>query len=286
MRSNEPAITACFLKKIFWTFVSFLHHNDGADPRFCSVGSMVDYVSGAFMVFGLILILANLRKRASWYALGGFIFGVAANALAIQGPNPDPNYINGQRYFIVLPFLFFMVAYALDWLFNLFSPLSSRLKITGSFLLGILCAGALLWNINIYYVSFRDFKTYGDTYWAPLGFNHIRVAEFLNANYPRCHILLDPEYNSSTVQILTRDRTQYLVVKPLPLPLNYKIDKNVLIVFRPGDFDEASIRKTYPNAIWGEVKDSGNGILVKTVEVSKADIEALEDVKQLATTLP
>ena len=203
-----------------------------------------------------------------------------------QGPNPDPNYINGQRYFIVLPFLFFMVAYALDWLLNLFSPLTTRLKITGGILLGALCAGALLWNINIYYFSFQDFKTYGDTYWAPLGFNHIRVAEYLEANYPRCHILLDPEYNSSTVQLLTRDQVKYLAVNPLILPLDYKVDKNVIMVFRPGDFDENRIRQTYPNAVWGEVKDSGNGILVKTVEVSKTDIDALQNGKQPTMSLP
>ena len=72
-------------KKTFWTFVSFLHHNDGADPRFCSVGPMVDYISSALMFFGLILVLTHLKRRVSWYALGGFIFGVAANALAIAG---------------------------------------------------------------------------------------------------------------------------------------------------------------------------------------------------------
>ena len=270
-------------KRFFWTFTSFVYPAESYDQRFGLDNTPeLDPLTGFLLYFGLFLTLLKPGKMLSWLAIIGFALGSVANAFAIQGPNPEPFYINPMRFFLIIPFLFFMGARTIDWIFNLFARTGKKTKLLLNFVLMVALIFSIFWNSRVFYVQFHK----DQSGWAGRGFNHIKVADFLNANYPRCHILLDPEYDSSTVRILTQDKVKYLSTSSFQLPLNYKIDKNVMIVFKPGDFDENRIRQTYPNAIWGEVKDDWNDVVVKTVEISKADIEALQNGNPSATALP
>ncbi len=268
------------LKRFFWTFLSFLNHNEGIDPRFCANASQLDPVSGGLMVFGLLLALAHWRRRACWYALGGLFFGLVANTFAIQGPNPDPSFVNGQRYFVVFPFLFFMAAWTLDRVAGVFPDFNPAMKRTGKGLLALLVAFALIWNIYIYYFSFRNFKVEGPNYWDALGFNHIQVADYLRTQCPRCHALMEIEYSSSTVYVLTHDLFTFNRLGDyFPVPIRQKITKNVLFVIPPSEYPELQekLRQTYPKAVWGSLKDPKDNVNVLTVEVPKEDIQAKQE---------
>jgi hypothetical protein len=279
---NEIARTgniALIPEKFFWTILSFFHRSDAFDPRFCAPGPMIDPFSGWLIAIGMLLAAIHWKKRTSWFALGGLFFGLVTNALAIQGPNPNVQYVNGQRYFVVVPFLFFTASWAMDWFLSFLYPLKSGIKRGGMVLLGLVVAGAVYWNSVIYYSSFRDFQKYGDTYWNSLGFNHIQVADFINANYPRCHILVDWQYNSSTVQVITRPRMDLKVIDDkIKIPIDYQVTKNLLMIFIPNDFPnlEAEIRKVYPRAVWGSLKSPQGSVNVMTVEISQEDIKALQ----------
>jgi hypothetical protein len=259
------------LKRVFWTFTSFTYPGQTFDERFdLHNNPELDPLTGSLFYFGLLLAFLGFRRRWSWQVIVGFALGCAANAMAIQGPNPDTTYINPMRFFLVIPFLFLMGAQAIDWLFSLFLPVRKKFLVIQTLILVAAMGFSLFWNSRLFYVKFHQ----SITGWAYMGFNHIRVAELMNSNYPRCHIILDADFDSSTVQVLTHNLSKYTPLRSLALPLPYKADKNILIVFRPGNFDEAKLRQTYPNGVWGELRDPWNGIIVKTVEISMVDISA------------
>ncbi len=271
---------ALIFKRMAWTFLSFLNRNDGLDPRFCANAPQLDPVSGSLMAFGLLWAVLHWRQRACWISLGGLFFGIVANAFAIQGPNPDPTSVNGQRYFLVVPFLFFVAAWTLDRVIGIFSALTLAMKRTGKMLLTLLVTAALVWNIFTYYFSFRNFKAEGPNYWDLLGFNHIQVAEYLRTQCPRCHALLDFVYSSSTVYVLTHDLFTFNQMGDhFEVPIRKNVSKNVLFIIPPWEYPELQekLHQVYPRAIWGSIKNPRNGIDVLTVEVSKEDIQASQE---------
>ncbi|HJT24727.1 MAG TPA: glycosyltransferase family 39 protein [bacterium] len=257
-------------KRLFWTFTSFSNPAQTFDERFDMHNNpLLDPLTSLLFYFGLLLAFLNLGKRWSHQALIGLALGFSANAFAIQGPNPDTTYINAMRFFLTIPFPFLMGAQAIDWFSGLWTLPRKK-----AWILPAVLAGAMVfsfaWNARLFYDKFH----HSMTGWAYMGFNHIRVAETMNENSPRCAIILDSDFDSSTVQVLTHNRTPYTAVKSLPLPLPYKADKDVLVIFRPGNFDETKLRQTYPNAVWKDVKDEWNGVIVKTVEITPAEIES------------
>lgn len=266
-------------KRFAWTFLSFLHHNAAIDYRFCNLGPQLDYFCGALMVFGLALALLHWRKRASWMAFGGLLFGLAANAMALQGVHSDPtySYINGQRYFIVVPFLFFLAAWALDWFFSVFSGLSLPLRRVGGMVLAILIAVAVVWNVDTYYFGFRDLKRAGDTYWGSMGFDNLNVGEFVRSTRGRFHILLDNQYYAAPLLVMTHGLSPINNLGAgCDIPLRKKVNKDVLLVILPRNYAnlQKEIHEVYPRAVWGSVQNPLRSNDALTIEISKEDIEA------------
>lgn len=265
----------------FWTLMSFAYPAESYDERFnLHHNPEMDPVTGLLLYFGLLVALLSPLKRWSWQALIGFLLGATANAFAIQGPDPEPIYINCMRFFLITPFLFFLGGRAIDWFSGLFMGSGKKSQAIQIIVLLAAMFFSVFWNSRIFYDQFHHSRSG----WAFLGFNHIAVADYLKSQYPRCHILLDYQFDSSTVQVLTLDKVRYTIVNPLRLPLNYKVDKNVMLVFIPGDFDENLIRKTYPNAVWDKVGDEWGDTIVKTAEIPKADVEALQEGQPPPTT--
>jgi hypothetical protein len=272
-----------FIEKWAWTFLSFLHYNHGFDLRFCAKAPMIDPVSGLLFVFGLLLALCHPKLRVTWLLLSGLLFGMMANALAIQGQNPDATYVNGQRYFIVVPFLFLSCAWTLDWVFQRFAGLAGRGRALGLLLLGGGAILSLAWNSHFYYRSFRDFKK-TDAYWGCLGFNHIDVAEYLNLHCPRHHAIVDGEYVSSVVEVLTRMNFPINPLDPnLAIPIERAVDRDILIItLRWNHVDlQEKIRQWYPNARWDGVPDPKGKVDLVGVFISKEDIQALQKGRAL-----
>ncbi len=275
-------------EKIGWTLLTFVHQNKAQDQRFCPPCPQLDPLVGALLLLALVLIFTHYRKRLSWYILPGFAFGVAANAFSIQWPSFDPTYVNGLRNFFIVPFIFLAAGWSLDWLFRFFSGFSRGIQRTGFFLLALVVISAVAWNSRIYYFTYSDTKAnYGDKYWDPLCFNQIEVADFLKANYPRCHLLVDWEYDSSTVNVLTRDKIKMTDInKDLILPINYKVNRNVMLLFIPNKLDLDKLRQLYPRAVWGELQSPWHLTFVKTMEISKEDIESLQKDMPLGPEIP
>jgi hypothetical protein len=276
------------LEKWAWTLLSFFHRNGGADLRFSAQASMIDPVGSALFLVGLLLLLFHLRKWPSWFLLSGLLFGLFANAMAIQGKDPDPTYINGQRFFIVVPFLFLLGAGALEALFRVVRRAPPLFRWAGAALLLAACFHSLQWNARHYYKGFRDFKAC-TSYWGDLGFNHVQVAEFINGNYSRCHLIVDWEYDSSTVKVLTRGHSKYQsLARVLEVPIRRKVDRNVLILTLRWNFTgiQDGIRRHYPKAKWGTIANADGHHDLVTIEIDKDDIEALQKGGALPEALP
>jgi hypothetical protein len=271
------------LKRIFWTLATFVWPNPHVDERFYSLGfSELDPLSGAFLVFGLLITILSFRKRVSGYILVGLVFGVATNVLAIQGPNTHPAYVNCLRYFTVVPFLFLAVARFFDWVYRYSEVFNEKVKSIGRILLAAALAGVLAWNIVAYYFSFKT-----QTQWGVLGYPHFQIAEYLQSHYPAYHLLVGRDCYTSLEQVLTNGRVK--VPEPytdFDLPVKNKVEKNVLFVFRYDLPGQNLIRKYYPKAVWGELRDKWGEPAGKTVEVSKADIEAAQKGLTLTEPLP
>lgn len=271
-------------KKIAWTFMSFFWPGDEFDNRFDLPGNtLLDPVSGILFLLGLVWTLLTWRKRSSWQALSGFALGITANAFAIQGPNPNPAYINPMRFFLIIPFLFFMAAQAIDMLSGFWEKMIPRVKKIGIALLILACLGSTVWNGRTFYVQLHN----SADDWSSLGYNHIQAAEFIKANYPRCHILVGWETDSSIVQVLTYHLVNFKVLQgDLTAPLPYRVDKNVMLIFTANVKGLDRISKTYPRAIWGQIKTPWGYPEYTTVELAKEDIENSQKGMNLSESLP
>jgi hypothetical protein len=271
-------------EKIGWTLLSLVWPNLDADRRFCPLGySQMDPFSGVFMLFGLLLALIGLKKRENIYMLVGFAFGIATNAFAVQGANANPHMVNCERGFIVVPFLFLMVGRFADWMLAFSRLLKPLWKTAGKVLLALGLVFAVAWNVKAYYFGFKNPLQYNS-----LGFPHIRAVEVMKRNYPRAHIVALYSSYPSTEQVLTRGCvkvTEMLSDKRMELPIRLKAEKNVLFVIDPWEFDELRFRRTYPNAIWSELKNALGEVNFKIAEVTMKDIEAAQKGLELKGVL-
>jgi hypothetical protein len=273
-------------QKIGWTILSLVWPNFDTDRRFCPLGrSEMDPFSGALMLLGLLLALSGLRKRVNAYIFAGFAFGIMTNAFAIQGADPNPRFMNCERSFIIVPFLFLMVARFADWLFaysRLFKP---PLRIAGKVLLVLALAFTVVWNVRAYYFGFKN-----PLQWCPVGYQHIQVAEYLKAVHESVHlVMVDWRAYTSVERVLTRDRVKVTEIKAegsLSLPIENKVEKDVLLVINMPDFNEKHLKEVYPGAVWDEIKDPMGYSTVRTVKISKSDIEASQKGMKLKEKLP
>ena len=205
-----PLINFC------WSLIDLFRASPQADPRFNIPGNCeVDPFTGILVLVGLQVLIVSafkFRGRFFWYAASGVFFGIVANAFAVQGSTPNPTYTNDQRYFIILPFLMMVAAAGLDWLMGLFSKYPLALKRFGILVLVLLVAGAALLNGKVYYKDFPSDRGL----WSSLGFNHMKAAEAGLAYYPRCHVLVQANTNSSVFQFLTYDRIKFRLTTGFP----------------------------------------------------------------------
>jgi hypothetical protein len=272
-------------EKLGWTLLSLVWPNLDTDRRFCPLGySQMDPFSGAMMLLGLLITLFGLKQRSNIYILVGFFFGIATNAFAVQGVNANPHLVNCERGFIVAPFLFLLVARFAEWMSAYTRLLKSSWKTSLKVLLALALAFAVGWNVRAYFFGFKN-----PLQCCSIGLPHIQAVEFMKANYPRAHIVAVFNAYPSIEEVLTRGCvkvTKIFADKRMELPVPFKAEKNVLFIIDPWEFDEARFRKTYPNAVWGELKNVLGDVMFKTAEVTKEDYEVARKGVPLKGVLP
>ncbi len=243
-------------KTCYWSAVSFLGITDsGFDPRFGLSGvAMTDMVTSALVLIGLGLTFVSLRSRATWMVLPGFIGGVIANGFAIQGPNPDPSYMNAQRFFFQVPFLYFMLARGMDWILALAGKAgeSRALRRLGGLLLGAGWALSLALNAKVYY---RDIQKDANCQ-ESMSFFCAKYVEMYERLYPKYHFVVQWEAYQSNERFLLGDRVKLTVLDAdkFKVPIMNPVNRDVLLMFPMWDWkgQAAEIKKIYPEAVWND----------------------------------
>jgi hypothetical protein len=265
-------------KTTAWTLLSLLYTSPAGqgDRRFMIPGdSLLDAFAGLLVLAGLILTLFTLNKRASWSALGGFTFGIAANALAVQCVDPPPDYINPMRMFVILPFVMFMAARALEWFFEIHDRGSKEVKATAKALLGLGLAVAFSYNLSTYY--FRLPNRVDD--WSVTGFHHVEQAKIYTRTKPECHLLLDNDAYSPIIEFMNGMKMNDVTLiqnNHLPLPITGRVNRDVAIFCQPWKLLEAQrqLPSFYPNMARTEYRNQFGVLYCVQMRIPKADIEA------------
>ncbi len=236
-----------------WSTVSFMGVTDGTDPRFnVPNNAMADPVTAGLILIGLVLSLAALRSRATWAALPGFCLAVAANAFAIQGQNPMAGYINGQRFFLITPFYFFLAARGLEWLFHLHTPFSRKAKhvALATFGIGLVVAAGV--NFKAYFHDIRDNKDC----WESMSIPAPEYAKILAKEAPSYHMICHWEGYLAHLQFLLHDKAKVTILgdDELKVPLRYNVSKNVLLMFPVWRWkqQQEDIKRLYPEAVYDD----------------------------------
>jgi len=264
------------LKTFAWTALSFFTSNRmEIDARFALPGyPMVDAFSAVLAFVGLVLCLITLRKRLSLMCLVGFSLAACANSLAINGPGMSVAYINGDRLFLIIPFVFLMAGRSLDWIFQMTAKFKKIPRIAGQTILAAGLLGSLAFNIQAYYFQFRQFPpNFGE-----LGYSNIQLAHFYRNFYPSCHILSHYSTYSMPIRIMDWEKgLQVLILDDYgpAVPIDYQTDKNIVLVFPVGSWKpvQEKIKAEYPNAVWtGVYETPGGNPWAYFVEIGKDDI--------------
>ena len=265
------------IKTTFWTIYTLFFPNHFIDPNFgIPMIPCLDMVSGFLCFIGLILAIFSIDQWISLVALIGFIIGVIANSLAVQGPNPVVQSFAGLRSFLILPFLFLMIGIALEWIYqwwrtsNLKKNFRRIIKIGWTMLLIIVCYV----NINIYFFKFRN--SVGE--WNALGFNHIETALIFKRYYPHNNILVRWDLNSSVEQFLDfRNHVKVNMINTLKLPFDFKTTKKHVVLILPTyqwPRRQTEIKKLYPKSHWKLWKNKFGQPFLYAITIPGDEIQA------------
>ena len=256
----------------FHTFFSIFTPFGGTDGRFALVDyPLFDPLSSLLFFMGLIRALANPRKRFSWVLLLGLGACLPANALAIQGDTPDPKYLNGQRIFCLVPFLYWGVAMGLDFLDRAFHGAQKRIRMAGAFLGALALAACLVWNGFCFY---HEFPKRGP--WSELGFDHMLTAEVIREYSPKDEIYLYPDGDSSVVQFLDHGYHWNRFDQNTLLPLSSPPKKDAVFILSPWNWSGGFYRElmaAYPHTTLKEYKERDGQPFLWALEVPQADFQ-------------
>lgn len=235
------------LRTFGWSFLTFSFPNVGIDPRFGIKGVPLLAAPTAFLaMLGFALTLASPRRPFTWILLPGFVAGLAADALAVQGLNALPHYVNPMRYFLVTPFLFLLAARALEWLRGCAPALSPAARRAGKAALVLWVAWGAVAEAKVFFHRIPR-----ETDWVSLGHGHILAGEVVNRLYPDYHVLVHWENFASVAKFLTYGRSRATVIdENYPLPLSAAVERDVAFVMTAWEFQDLQrrIRETYPEA--------------------------------------
>jgi hypothetical protein len=246
------------LKTTFWTIYTLFFPNVfGIDCRFdLPLNPGLDIVTGFFGFMGLILTIRSIRKNENIIFIVGFLAGVIANSFAIEGPNPNPAFFKALRCFLILPFLFLMVATAFQWLIQ-WEKEHNFGKIYHNAIKGILIVLLIIScviNFNIYFFKFRN----SEISWSDLGFNHLRAASIYKKYYPQNKVITYWAFDSVVEKVMNDfNHVKVTSVNHLQLPLHVSTSKNVALVIPNGLWMNqlSKIRQLYPRAKWKYIKN-------------------------------
>ncbi len=265
------------IKTTFWSILSFFW-TSGVDERLMVPNNpILDPFTGILLLAGMVLTLFSLRKRVSWAALGGVLFGIAANAFARENPYVPPEYLNPMRLFIAFPFLMLMAARGIEWFWEMVDRSRPVMKTGAKVWLALGLAGALFFNVDMYFFRFKD----RPGIWPLVGYPHLELAKIYTRIRPECHLFLDEDSFSNVITFLTGIRDVDVVGindDCLFLPIRNKVNKNVAVFFAPRELrkDLRLFLNYYPHATITELRDPWNVIYERIVRIPKADVEAAQ----------
>jgi len=236
--------------KTFINTSTTFFRNIHPDPRFgVHKVPVVDGFTAALLVLGLAALLRRPRSGLTWIVLSGLLFGICANALAIQGKDPHPHYLNQQRLYLVLPFVFLAVAAGWDWLAGLLKGAGPAFRTVARWLLFglVVLAGAA--NARIYYRVIPNHQPA----WNAMGFNHLEIARLYRESAARYHLVAPWPLHSSVSVFMNLGRVSVLKLeKDVRWPLERRAERDVLILFVAWDQKDMQerVRAAYPGASW------------------------------------
>lgn len=273
-----------------WTMMSFFWTNPAGqgDRRFMIPGdSLLDHFTGLLVLAGFVLTLFTLNKRVSWSVIGGLVFGITANSLAVQCEDPPADYINPMRMFIIFPFVMFMAARALEWSFEIIDRAKKDAKMSAGILLGLGLCAAFTYNIATYYFRFQQRQDD----WSVIGFHHVEQAKMYRQIKPECHLLLDNDSYSPIIEFMngmTQTDVTLIQGNKLDLPIMGQVNRDVAVFCQPWKLVEvqAALPKVYPHMTRTEYRNPFNVVYVVMMRIPKTDIEAAQKGKTLGPLLP
>jgi hypothetical protein len=274
------------LRTFAGTAMSFFRNAD-PDPRFGLYHvTTVDPLTAVFLVVGFMAVLWRPRSWLTWVVLPGLFFSIIANSMAIQGANPSPWYMNMQRFYLVVPFAFLLVAKGLEWFLDRLRESAGSLRKAFATLLTAALAVSAYLNADIYY---RQFTNTPST-WDSMAFSHLQATRLCIQKFPTHHLLVDWEIFSSVGDFLTLD-TGLQVVRvnqDFRLPVLRKAARDVVFLFIPYKNQEvqARVREVYPNAEWTTVLNTHGRPSLNLVQVRREDFEKAQGGRTEGPDLP
>jgi hypothetical protein len=268
-----------------WSSLSFLWAV-GSNPAFqMPNGPNLDYFAGLLMVVGLVLTILSPTRRLTWLILPGLVFGVAANAMALQCQGASANYVQAMRMFFALPFLMMMVGRAADWFFGLYDTSGGLLRL---FLRCALAAGL----VASFFFNIKTFYWWGDRQneWEGLGYHMVEQSKLHKPLNGQVHQIIEVDSYSPILEYFGEvGRYKVLVVSDeLAIPIMNQVTKDVVLYTKYWKLVKAQeeIKKCYPNAQVTDYRNKWNQIFLRVIRIPLSDLLAAQKGKTLLLPLP
>ncbi len=266
-----------------WSSLSFLW-SVGSNPAFLKPnGPNLDYFAGLLMVVGFILTLFSPNRRLTWVILPALVFGVSANAMALQCQGASLNYVQAMRMFIVLPFLMLMVGRAAEWFFGLFDTSGATLR---AFLRVALVAGLAV----SFFFNIKTFYWWGDRMneWEGLGYHMVEQSKLHKTLNGQVHQIIEVDSYSPILEYMGEvDRYKVLVVSDeLDIPIRNLVSKDVVIFTKYWKLTKPQelIKSVYPHAQVTDYRNKWEQLFLRVIRIPLSDV--LEAQKGSATLEP
>ncbi len=274
------------LKTFAGTLLTFFRNSD-PDPRFGLYHvPTVDPVTAVLLVLGFMVTILRPRSWLTWIILPGLLFATFANSFAIQGMDPSPWYLNMQRFYLVLPFVFLLVARGLEWFLDRVRESGAGLRAFFMVLLAGALAFAAAVNADVYY---RRIAGTPST-WDSMAFSHLQATRLCIEKYPTHHILVDWEIFSSVGDFMVIG-TEVQVVRinhDFKIPVPRRATRDVIFIFIPykNQDVQAKVRERYPTAEWTTILNTHKYPSLLVAVVKKDDFERARNGEEAGPDLP
>jgi len=285
--ANHSGSYLFLLKSYGWSLVSLWAVNHSVDFRFVVPGmTFMDVVTGLFALLGLCVCIVNFKKPLAWILFMGLLLGLSANALARLGWPADLAYIQSVRLAIVIPFVFLMAAWGLDWFLKFYRKFYKKGWGWGGVLAAVAIVGPLALNEPIFLSRFA----FQPSTWGEHGLSYIQLSEIIKKESATHQLMLDPDGTSNAVSFLIMGSAPEPVGFDIhnDLPVLYHADKNVMLVFPPWritDDQRKKIHQFYPQALWTTYSSPWNDGFIVTVDIPLNEILVAQKGKKLLGSL-